>query len=82
MSNSHRLPYHKYKIRWFQKYYNRKERRHAKRMLNSGEYEIPEGRITPPRSYDVIDLIVKPHGRIFPDCEDMRREWRTKQSRK
>ncbi len=60
MTNSYRQPFWKDKSRWFQLYYNRRERRLAKEYLNRGQYELAEGRLVP-KNYDVIDYVYTPY---------------------
>jgi len=61
MSNSYKKPFLKSKMRWFQKYHNRRERRIAKECLSIGRYLLPEKRITSKSSYDVIDYVANPY---------------------
>jgi hypothetical protein len=61
MSNSYKIPFYKGKLRFFQKYNNRKERRLVKESLALGEYLLPEARMTSSASYDVIDYVANPY---------------------
>lgn len=75
MSNSYKKPYLKAKLRWFQLYHNRRERRLSKQALKKGDYLLPERRMTPAQSHDVIDYVAYPgnhHGE----------KWAIKASRK
>jgi len=62
MSNSYRKPFHKGKLKFFQNYHNRRERRITKHFLNTEQYEKAEARHTRRGHYDVIDYIISPYG--------------------
>lgn len=82
MTNSRKKPFLKCKLRWFQKYHNRRERRLAKEALNRGDYLLPETRITPARNWDVIDYVANPYKSPMYGLEEYQKEWIEKAKRK
>ena len=56
MSRSYRkTPIIKDKDRWFQKYYNRKERRLAKELIKKRRFAGLERKLVPMGNYDICD---------------------------